>query len=694
MAKYLVIVESPAKAKTIKKYLGSNYEVVASMGHIRDLPKSRLGVSIEEDYEPNYINVRGKADLIKSLKKASQKSEKVFLATDPDREGEAISWHLAYILGIDLNEKCRVEFNEITKTTVKNSIKNARNINQNLVDAQQARRIVDRLVGYGISPILWKNVKPKLSAGRVQSAALKLICDREEEINKFEVKQYFTIEGIGKKGNRKFTLKLHSFKQDKIKDLNEKEALEILNNLSQNKYIVSEIKNGIKNKRPLPPFTTSTLQQDAYKKLNFQSKITMSVAQTLYEGVEIKGHGTIGLITYMRTDSVRLSNDSLQQASEYISQMYGNSYKLDSFRYYTKNKNIQDAHEAIRPTNVNITPELAKQTLKDDQYKLYSLIWKRFVASQMSDAMYKTVSVNVKNGNYLFKLSGSVLQFDGFLKVYNDDKDENKDLVIPDFQENEELKNIEAKHIEHFTQPPPRYTEASFVKLMEEKSIGRPSTYVPTISTLFDRMYIKRQNKQFIPTELGIIVNDLIKKNFTEIVDVDFTADMEKKLDCIEEGKMKWRKIVHEFYDPLSKKIENAENTIEKVVIEDEVTDVICDKCGRNMVKKYSRFGMFLACPGYPECKNTKSITKELDVNCPKCNSKILVKKSKKGKVFYGCEKYPECDFVSWYEPSSTVKCKVCGGITVKKTNRKKEEIYECIDLNCESNNKKTSSKK
>lgn len=688
MAKYLVIVESPAKAKTIKKYLGSNYEVVASMGHVRDLPKSRLGVSIEDNYEPNYINVRGKADLIKSLKKVSKKSEKIFLATDPDREGEAISWHLAYILGIDINEKCRVEFNEITKTKVKDSIKNPRNINLNLVNAQQARRIVDRLVGYGISPILWKNVKPKLSAGRVQSAALKLICDRENEISKFKIEQYFTIEGYGKKDNLNYTIKLSLYKNKKLDHLSEEESLNVLNELNSGKYIVNKIRNGIKNRKPMPPFTTSTLQQDAYKKLNFPSKKTMSIAQSLYEGVEIKGHGIIGLITYMRTDSVRLSNDSLYQASEFIDFNYGNKYKMDEFRQYskTKNKNIQDAHEAIRPTNVNITPEIAKHTLKDDQYKLYSLIWKRFLASQMRDAIYKTVSIDILNGDYLFKLSGSILEFDGFLKVYSDDKGENKDIIIPNFSKNEQLKNINIKNVEHFTQPPPRYTEASFVKLLEEKSIGRPSTYVPTISTLIDRMYIKRQNKQFIPTELGIIVNDLIGKNFTEIVDVEFTADMEEKLDFIEEGKVEWKNIVHDFYSPFSQKINIAENTIEKIVIEDEVTDILCEKCGRNMVKKHSRFGVFLACPGYPECKNTKSITKQLDVDCPKCGSRINIKKTKKGRIFYGCEKYPECDFVSWNEPTSKVKCKYCGGITIKKNNRKKEEVYECININCKSN--------
>lgn len=688
MAKYLVIVESPAKAKTIKKYLGSNYEVVASMGHIRDLPKSRLGVSVEDNYEPNYINVRGKADLIKALKKSSKKSDKVFLATDPDREGEAISWHLAYILGIDINEKCRVEFNEITKTKVKDSIKNPRSINLNLVNAQQARRVVDRLVGYGISPILWKTIKPKLSAGRVQSAALKLICDRENEINDFKIEQYFTIEGHGKKDKTKFVLKLYSYKQKKLDRLNQEESNKIIKDLGGEKYVVDQVKDGIKSRKPLPPFITSTLQQDAYKKLNFQTKRTMSVAQSLYEGVEIKGHGAVGLITYMRTDSVRLSNESLKQANDFIHSVYGDKYKLDKPRQYVKNKNIQDAHEAIRPTDVNITPELAKQTLKDDQYKLYSLIWRRFVASQMSDAIYKTVSINILNGDYLFKLSGSVLEFDGFLKVYEDGKNENKDLIVPDFVKGEELKNIEIKNVEHFTQPPSRYTEASFVKLLEERSIGRPSTYVPTISTLFDRMYIKRQNKQFVPTELGEIVNDLMKKNFTEIVDVEFTADMEKKLDFIEEGKMKWKNIVHDFYDPLKQKIDIAENTIEKVVIEDEVTDVLCDKCGRNMVKKHSRFGVFLACPGYPDCKNTKSITKELTVACPKCNGKILVKKTKKGRIFYGCEKYPDCDFVSWNEPTSDVRCSKCGGITVKKRNRKKEDIYECINLECKSNNK------
>ena len=678
MAKYLVIVESPAKAKTIKKYLGSNYEVVASMGHIRDLPKSRLGVSIEDNYEPNYINVRGKADLIKSLKKASKKSEKIFLATDPDREGEAISWHLAYILNIDENEKCRVEFNEITKTTVKNSIKNARNINLNLVNAQQARRIVDRLVGYGISPFLWKTVKPKLSAGRVQSAALRLICDREEEINKFEIKQYFTIEAIGKYQSSKYTIKLHSHNGKKLEDLDEKTSLNILEELSKNKYVVKEIIEGTRNKKPFPPFTTSTLQQEAYKKLNFQSRKTMSLAQNLYEGIEIQGYGIVGLITYMRTDSVRLSNDSLNQADEYIKVEFGENYKTKFVRQFSKNKSIQDAHEAIRPTNVNITPEIARKTLNDDQYKLYSLIWKRFLASQMSDAVYKTKSISITNGDYLFKLNGLSLQFDGFLKVY--DYGDEKDHFIPEFKQGEELSGLKAKNIEHFTQPPPRYTEASFIKILEEKSIGRPSTYVPTITTLLDRMYIKRQSKQFVPTELGVIVSELVKKNFGEIADIEFTADMEKKLDFIEEGKVEWKNIVHDFYTPLKKKIDDAITTVEKVVIQDEVTDVLCEKCGRNMVKKHSRFGVFLACPGYPECKNTKSITKELKVKCPKCNNKILVKKTKKGRLFYGCEKYPECDFVTWYEPSDKFKCEKCGSITIKKKNRKKEEVYECIN--------------
>ena len=683
MAKYLVIVESPAKAKTIKKYLGSNYDVIASMGHIRDLPKSRLGVSIDNNYEPDYINVRGKADLIKSLKKASKNSSKVFLATDPDREGEAISWHLAYILGIDLNEKCRVEFNEITKDTVKKSIKNAKEINLNLVNAQQARRIVDRLVGYGISPILWKSIKPKLSAGRVQSAALKLICDRENEINNFEIEQYFTIEGEGKKNLKKYIIKLHSYKDKKFNKLNEEEAVNIIKDLSKNKYIVDDIKEGIKKRKPFPPFNTSALQQDAYKKINFQSKKTMSVAQSLYEGVDIKGYGVVGLITYMRTDSVRLSNESLQQVNEFIGNVYGNEYKNKTHRVYSKNTNIQDAHEAIRPTNVNITPSIAKQSLKDDQLKLYTLIWNRFVASQMSDAIYKTVSIDIKNGDYLFKLSGSILQFDGFLKVYKDNKEDEKDTIVPEFEKGEELKNVNTKHIEHFTQPPPRYTEASFIKLLEEKSIGRPSTYVPTISTLFDRMYIKRQSKQFVPTELGTIVNDLIKEKFTEIVDVEFTADMEKKLDFIEEGKMQWKNIVHEFYKPLREKITIAENSIEKIVIEDEVTDVLCDKCGANMVKKHGRYGDFLACPSYPECKNTKPITKELDVPCPKCGGKIYPRKTKKGRSFFGCENYPKCDFVSWYEPVKNVKCSKCGGITVKKINRKKETIYECINEKC-----------
>lgn len=683
MGQNLVIVESPAKAKTISKYLGKNYTVEASMGHVRDLPKSKLGVDIEENFTPKYITIRGKGELINKLKKAAKKADKVYLATDPDREGEAISWHLANILKISEDETCRIVFNEITKGAVKESIKEARKINLNLVDAQQARRVLDRLVGYEISPILWKNVKWGLSAGRVQSAALKLICDKEEEIKAFEAKEYWTVDCVLKKGRKKFPIKLTKHYNKKIEINNEEEANKIINDLSQNDYRVEKVKKGSRAKNPLPPFTTSTLQQEASKKLNFITKRTMSIAQALYEGVDVKGFGTVGLITYMRTDSVRISEEAQGKAIDFIKQSYGEEYIPKELRVYKGKKNIQDAHEAIRPSHIEITPEVAKASLTPEQYKLYTLIWKRFIASQMSSCELSTNSIDIVNGNYTFKASGSTIKFDGFMKVYDyKTEEEDNDVLLPELEEGEVLEPASIEGKQHFTQPPARYTEASFVKLLEEKGIGRPSTYVPTISTLLSREYVVREKKNLIPTELGFIVNNIMCDYFKQIVDVDFTAGMERKLDYIEEGSEEWKSVVGEFFAPLQQAIEKAEKEISKVVIEDKVSDVPCDKCGRMMVIKKGRYGTFLACPGYPECKNAKPIVEELDVPCPKCGGKILVKRSKKGKKFFGCSNYPECDFVSWNEPIKEA-CSKCGSYMTIKYSKTKGKQAVCSNTEC-----------
>lgn len=685
MSQKLVIVESPAKAKTIRKYLGKNYIVEASMGHVRDLPKSQLAVDTENNYSPKYITIRGKGELLAKLRKAAKKSDQIYLATDPDREGEAISWHLSKVLGLDEKEKCRIEFNEITKTAVKNSIKNARVINNSLVDAQQARRIVDRLVGYEISPILWKNVKWGLSAGRVQSAALKLICDREKEINAFKPKEYWTIECSLKKDKNKFTVKLHSHNDKKIEISSEKEAEKITQALQDNNFIVDSIKNSTKARNPLPPFTTSTVQQDAYRRLNFSTKKTMSVAQQLYEGVEVKGHGTVGLITYMRTDSVRVSTEAQNMASTYIERKYGSMYIPEKPRQYKSKKNIQDAHEAIRPSNIDITPQIAKETLSPDQYKLYTLIWNRFTASQMASAVIDTTTVDIKNGDYLFRASGSSVKFDGFMKVYeyiNDDEEENS--KFPKLEEKDRLEKVSINKNQHFTQPPARFTEASFVKLMEEKGIGRPSTYVPTISTLLDRKYVKREKKSLVSTELGEIVNNIMEDYFKQIVDVEFTAEMETKLDDIEDGKEKWTDVVDIFFKPLKESLAIAEKEVSKVTIEDKVSDVPCDKCGKLMVIKHGRYGDFLACPGYPDCKNTKPIVEEIDAKCPNCGGNVLVKRSKKGKKFFGCSNYPECKFVSWYQPTNK-KCDKCGAMMYFKYSKAKGEYYQCSNDDCKT---------
>ena len=683
MGQNLVIVESPAKAKTISKYLGKNYTVEASMGHVRDLPKSKLGVDIEDNFNPKYITIRGKGELITKLKKAAKKADKIYLATDPDREGEAISWHLANILKISEDETCRIVFNEITKGAVKESIKGARKINLNLVDAQQARRVLDRLVGYEISPILWKNVKWGLSAGRVQSAALKLICDKEEEIKAFEPKEYWTVDCVLKKERKKFPIKLTKYKNKKIEISKEEEAKKIISELEENDYKIDKVKKGNRLKNPLPPFTTSTLQQEASKKLNFITKRTMSIAQALYEGVDIKGYGTVGLITYMRTDSVRISEEAQGKAIDFIKESYGNEYVPENPRVYKGKKNIQDAHEAIRPSHIEITPEIAKASLSAEQYKLYSLIWKRFIASQMASCSLNTNSIDIINGEYSFKASGSTIKFDGFMKVYDyTTEDDDNDVTLPVLEEGETLLPASVEDKQHFTQPPARYTEASFVKLLEEKGIGRPSTYVPTISTLLSRDYVSREKKNLIPTELGFIVNNIMSDYFKQIVDVDFTADMERKLDYIEEGSEEWKEVVGEFFAPLKVAIDKAEKEISKVVIEDKVSDVPCDKCGRMMVIKRGRYGTFLACPGYPECHNAKPIVEELDVPCPKCGGKILAKRSKKGKKFFGCSSYPNCDFVSWNEPIKE-PCSKCGNYMTIKYSKTKGKYAICSNTEC-----------
>ncbi|WP_346895724.1 type I DNA topoisomerase [Clostridium sp. UBA7503] len=685
MGQKLVIVESPAKAKTIKKYLGKNYVVEASMGHVRDLPKSQLGVDIEKNYEPKYITIRGKGELLDKIKKQAKKSEKIYLATDPDREGEAISWHLANILKIDTEESCRIEFNEVTKSAVKNAIKSPRKINENVFDAQQARRVLDRLVGYEISPILWRKIKWGLSAGRVQSVALRIICDREKEIQAFVPEEYWTVEAkISKLAETKtFTVKLHSKKGKKIIINKEEEANNIIKVVQQGEFVVKDIKDTAKSKNPLPPFTTSTLQQDAYRKINFSTKKTMSTAQQLYEGIEVKGHGTIGLITYMRTDSVRVSEEAQGATLEFIKNIYGDKYAPKVKRAYKGKKGAQDAHEAIRPTNVEITPEIAKETLSNDQLKLYTLIWNRFVASQMESAIIDSTSISISNGDYLFKASGFKVRFDGFTKIYaTDNEDEDGNAKLPTLNTDEKLieKSVDGK--QHFTQPPARFSEASLVKTLEENGIGRPSTYAPTITTLLSRKYVDREKKVLFPTELGFIVNNIVSEYFKQIVDVEFTAEMESKLDRIEEGNANWKSVVEEFFVPLKEAIEIAEKEIAKITIEDKVSDIPCDKCGRLMVIKQGRFGEFLACPGYPECKNTKTMARELDVKCPKCGGNVLEKRSKKGKIFYGCGNYPQCDFVSWHEPTEK-KCPQCGSIMAKRYSKAKGDYLECINSEC-----------
>ena len=654
MADKLIIVESPAKANTIKKFLGGSTKVVASMGHIRDLPKSKLGVDLENDFEPEYINIRGKGDLIKSLKKDAKKAKKIYLATDPDREGEAIAWHLDYILKEEHDRIVRVTFNEITKGAVQKAIKEPRNIDLNVVDAQQARRVLDRIVGYQISPLLWKNVKRGLSAGRVQSVAVKLIVEREEEIEKFIPEEYWNIYADLKdnESKKQFEAKFYGKNNKKIEIHSKEEIDKILEDIENAKYVVKEVKKGEKKRNAAPPFTTSTMQQEASRKLGFTLKKTMSVAQGLYEGVKIPEKGSVGLITYMRTDSTRISEVARQAAKEHIVNTYGEQYYEN--RYYKAKKDSQDAHEAIRPTYADLEPDKIKDSLTKDQYKLYKLIYNRFMASQMSSAIYNTMAVTIDANGYTFKANGQSIKFKGFMVLYVEgtDQEEQEAGMVPELKEGQEVEKIKINPKQSFTEPPARYTEASLVKALEEKGIGRPSTYSPTITTILERRYIEKQQKQLVPTELGKIVNKLLVENFTDIVNVEFTADIESQFDNIAEGKEEWKQMIRDFYGPFKKELDEAEKNLEHIEIKDEVSDVKCDKCGRMMVYKYGRFGKFLACPGYPECKNTKAIVETINVPCPKCGGEVQVRKTKRNRKYYICENNPKtCDFISWNKP-------------------------------------------
>jgi DNA topoisomerase-1 len=685
----LVIVESPAKVKTIKKFLSSGYKVEASMGHIRDLPKSQIGIDINNNFEPKYITIRGKGPISDKLKKEAKSVDKVFLATDPDREGEAISWHLAALLGIDTSKACRIEFNEITKTAVTNALKNPRKLNMNVIDAQQARRILDRLVGYKISPLLWKKVKKGLSAGRVQSVAVRLICDRENEINAFVPKEYWSLIAklIEPNSKKNFDGKFYGTAGEKLEINDEHSMKQLLSKLDGAEYVVGKIKKGEKKRNAPWPFTTSSLQQDAYKKLGYTTKKTMMLAQQLYEGVDIKGEGTVGLVTYIRTDSVRISDDAKKEASQYIEERFGKEYINSEVRQQKSNKKVQDAHEAIRPTSVYREPDSIKDSLEKDQYKLYKLIWERFAASQMQAALYDTVTADINAADYVFKASGSILRFDGFLHIYMDSKSDKEeksefdDVALPELTEGQILKLKKLEDKQHFTEPPLRFTEATLVKVLEEKGIGRPSTYAPIISTILARGYIVRDKKFLIPTELGEKVTDLLREYFSNIVNVEFTASMEKLLDDVEEGEKNWVDIIRDFYLPFELVLQKAEEEIGKIKIEDEVSDVICEHCGRNMVFKQGKFGKFLACPGFPECRNIKPILEYTGIKCPKCEGELVQRRSKRGKKFFGCSRYPECNFVSWDEPVKET-CPECGSNLSKKPG-KSGIVYKCLNEQC-----------
>lgn len=683
----LVIVESPAKAKTIKKYLGPGYEVVASMGHVRDLPKSKFGVDVENGFEPQYTDIKGKETLIKDLKKAAKNSEHVYLATDPDREGEAISWHLAHLLNLDLNENNRVTFNEITKTGVRNGMEHSRKIDLDLVNAQQARRVLDRVVGYKLSPFLWRKIRRGLSAGRVQSVAVRLIVDREEEIRAFKPEEYWTIDALlNAKGVRKaFPAKFHGKKGKKIDIKSEQQANGILEELNGADYVVGTVKKGVRKKSPAPPFTTSTLQQEASRKLGFQARRTMKAAQELYEGIEVGEMGAVGLITYMRTDSLRISEEARTAATAFIQQRYGAEYLPDKPRFYKSKSNAQDAHEAIRPTMPDMFPEKVKAYLSSDQFKLYRLIWERFIASQMANAELDTVSADILAGDYVFKASGYSVRFNGFTVLYEEGKDEESESseMLPPLSEGDSLKLKSIAGNQHFTQPPPRYTEASLIKALEENGIGRPSTYAPTITTILQRNYIEREAKQLKPTPLGEVTTQLMREHFKNIVDVDFTAKMENDLDEVEVGKVDYVDMLRKFYGDFSHTLDEAEKAMEgsRMKVPHEETDMVCELCGKKMVIKIGRFGKFLACSGFPECKNTKRIVQETGGLCPLCGGKVLEKKSKTGKKYYGCEHNPKCSFMTWDEPLKE-KCPQCGSSLFKKRG-KAGKIY-CAKEGCD----------
>lgn len=686
MATKLVIVESPAKAKTIAKFLGRGYKVEASQGHVRDLPKSQIGVSPENDFEPKYITIRGRGDILNRIRKEARSASKVYLATDPDREGEAISWHLANVLGIDEHSPCRIEFNEVTMKAVKAAVKNPRGIDIDRVNAQQARRVLDRLVGYKISPILWAKVKKGLSAGRVQSVAAKMICDRENEIDTFLPEEYYNIAGRFSVGGAELTARFYGENGEKLDVHTREECDALLARAREGAYSVRAIKKSERRKLPAAPFTTSNLQQEASRKLNFNTGKTMQIAQQLYEGVELAGEGLQGLVTYIRTDSTRISDEALASVREMIKNTYGEPFLPAEPNIYKSRKTAQDAHEAIRPTDISRRPEAIKSSLTRDQFRLYRLIYDRFVSSQMTPAVFDTLSADIAGENGLtFHLAGQKMKFAGFTAVYEevlDDAVEEKDISLPDLEEGMNASLLDVTGEQRFTQPPPRYTEASLVRALEEKGIGRPSTYAPTISTIITRGYVARENKRLIPTELGKIVNDLMCKNFPDIVNIQFTADMEEKLDDVENGQVDWHAIVRDFYGPFEKDLEKAEASIEKVAIEDQVSDIPCEKCGAMMVYKMSRYGKFLACPNFPACRHTLALPKSIGVACPQCGAQLLERISRKGRKFYGCERYPECDFVSWDRPVND-KCPVCGSRMVYKRGPKNTHYHVCVNESC-----------
>jgi DNA topoisomerase-1 len=696
MTQKLVIVESPAKAKTIKKFLGRGYTVEASMGHVRDLPKSQLGVDPDNRFEPKYITIRGKGELLAKLKKAAKNADKIFLATDPDREGEAISWHLGHILNIDENTACRIEFNEITDQAVKNAIKHPRAINKNLVDAQQARRVLDRVVGYKISPLLWRKIRKGLSAGRVQSVAARLLCDREKEIQEFKQEEYWTLKGdfspadtakvkTVKTSTQTFEVSLYGIGDKKLEPKTKEEIDEILSAVGKAAFRVEKVQRGSRKRNAPPPFTTSTLQQEASRKLGFTTKKTMMLAQQLYEGVDVKGEGSLSLLTYIRTDSTRISEEAQRAARAAVEEKFGREFLPETPNVFKGKKNIQDAHEAIRPTYIDWSPDRLKDSLKRDQLRLYRLVYERFFASQMTPAFYEVMTVHITAGEYSFRAKGSRKVFAGYTAVYmegNDEGSDEKDINLPQLEEGQTLTLQEWKPEQHFTQPPPRYTEASLVRVLEDMGIGRPSTYAPTISTILSRGYVDREGKALFPTELGTIVNDLMMEYFPNIMDYQFTADMEEKLDGVEEGNVDWREILHEFYGPFENYLSHADKQLEKIEIQDEESDVICENCGSRMVIKTGRYGKFLACPNFPECRNTKPIVEEVDAPCPKCGAAIVVRKSKRGRKFYGCERYPECDFVSWDMPVKE-KCPDCGSFMMQKASKTSGSKIVCSNKEC-----------